>query len=67
MFRNGGQIFRADLAASWRERLVGRVRRPLRNRRAGRPVAGGALTSGLSWRAIFFLNLPTGLVAAVLS
>jgi len=30
-------------------------------------VAGGALTSGLSWRAIFFLNLPTGLVAAVLS
>src|SRR5579859_6917015 len=33
---------------------------------AGGPVAGGALTSGLSWRAIFFLNLPAGVVAAVL-
>ena len=33
---------------------------------AGGPVAGGALTSGLSWRAIFFLNLPAGLVAAFL-
>jgi MFS transporter, DHA2 family, methylenomycin A resistance protein len=33
---------------------------------AGGPVAGGALTSGLSWRAIFFLNLPTGLVAVAL-
>jgi MFS transporter, DHA2 family, methylenomycin A resistance protein len=33
---------------------------------AGGPVAGGALTSGLSWRAIFFLNLPAGLVAVAL-
>jgi MFS transporter, DHA2 family, methylenomycin A resistance protein len=33
---------------------------------AGGPVAGGALTSELSWRAIFFLNLPAGLVAIAL-
>jgi MFS transporter, DHA2 family, methylenomycin A resistance protein len=33
---------------------------------AGGPVAGGALTSGLSWRAIFFLNVPAGLVAIAL-
>jgi DHA2 family methylenomycin A resistance protein-like MFS transporter len=33
---------------------------------AGGPVAGGALTSGLSWRAIFFLNVPAGLVAMAL-
>ncbi|MGH3203254.1 MAG: MFS transporter [Streptosporangiaceae bacterium] len=33
---------------------------------AGGPVAGGALTSALSWRAIFFLNLPAGLVAVAL-
>jgi DHA2 family methylenomycin A resistance protein-like MFS transporter len=33
---------------------------------AGGPVAGGALTSGLSWRAIFFLNLPAGLMAVAL-
>jgi len=33
---------------------------------AGGPVAGGALTSGLSWRAIFFLNLPAGVVAVAL-
>ena len=27
------------------------------------PVLGGAITSGLSWRWIFFVNLPIGLVA----
>jgi MFS transporter, DHA2 family, methylenomycin A resistance protein len=27
------------------------------------PVAGGVLTSAVTWRAIFFLNLPTGIVA----
>ncbi|MFE2727644.1 MFS transporter [Kitasatospora sp. NPDC059327] len=29
-------------------------------------VAGGALTSGISWHWVFFLNLPIGIVAAVL-
>jgi MFS transporter, DHA2 family, methylenomycin A resistance protein len=27
------------------------------------PVAGGVLTTAVTWRAIFFLNLPTGIVA----
>ncbi len=27
------------------------------------PVAGGVLTSAVTWRAIFFLNLPTGVIA----
>jgi hypothetical protein len=36
---------------------------PVRSRRR---AYAGALTSGLSWRAIFFLNLPAGLVALAL-
>jgi EmrB/QacA subfamily drug resistance transporter len=31
------------------------------------PLFGGILTSGLSWRWIFFVNLPIGVVAIVLS
>jgi predicted MFS family arabinose efflux permease len=31
------------------------------------PVAGGALTSGLSWRWIFLVNVPIGIVAVVLT
>jgi MFS transporter, DHA2 family, methylenomycin A resistance protein len=30
------------------------------------PVAGGALTSVVSWRAIFFINLPAGIAALLL-
>jgi EmrB/QacA subfamily drug resistance transporter len=31
------------------------------------PVLGGALTSGLSWRWIFFVNLPIGVAAVVIT
>lgn len=31
------------------------------------PIVGGALVTGLSWRYIFFVNLPIGIVAVVLS
>jgi MFS transporter, DHA2 family, methylenomycin A resistance protein len=33
---------------------------------AAGPVAGGVLTSAVSWRAIFFVNLPAGLVTLAL-
>ncbi len=31
------------------------------------PVVGGALTSGLGWRSIFYLNLPLGILCAALT
>jgi hypothetical protein len=31
------------------------------------PLLGGVLTSGLSWRWIFFVNVPIGIAAAVIS
>jgi EmrB/QacA subfamily drug resistance transporter len=29
------------------------------------PLVGGALTSGISWRAVFYINIPVGLAALV--
>src|SRR5258708_30663583 len=31
------------------------------------PVVGGALTDGLSWRGIFLVNVPVGVVAGALA
>ena len=42
---------------------LGRLRRDHRHRGRGRPVLGGAITTGLSWRWIFYVNVPIGVVA----
>jgi EmrB/QacA subfamily drug resistance transporter len=34
---------------------------------AAGPIVGGALTQGLSWRWVFFVNVPIGLIAIVVS
>ena len=34
---------------------------------AGGPVVGGALIAGVGWRAIFFINLPLGLIGILLT
>ena len=31
------------------------------------PVLGGVLTSGISWRWIFFVNIPVGMVALIIT
>ena len=31
------------------------------------PLLGGVLTSGLSWRSIFFVNVPIGVAAVIIS
>jgi predicted MFS family arabinose efflux permease len=44
-----------------------RARRVRASERTRRPVAGGALTSGIGWRWIFIVNVPIGVVAIWIS